>query len=681
MKFLKRDIAALKKLVLAAKDAYYNKAKNLRIKLSEYSPEVATALKMGKLHRGAVPVLPDVAIIDKGMLELTDDRYDLLEKIIEANDPTWKPISGAKPVVGKVKTKLPYAMSSLGKSYPGDGKLDIFAKKNTGPWVVSDKLDGNALEVVYTKGATPKAYTKTSPTIGQDVSFLVPHMNIPQQLNENIAVRFETILPKSVFLAKHGRDSGNAKNYKNARNMVAGVFNTKGVHKALPDVKILAHEIMNSALSPSAQLAKLKKLGFDVVPHTVVGRLSDSVLSTMLAKRKTASKYMIDGLVINQDKPHRASLTGEDPSYAIAFKINDETENLVQTKVEYVEWNASKHGSAKPRIKIEPVELAGATVDWATGHNGFFIVHGYSYKDRKKYEGKPDRPIGPGAIVEVTRSGEVIPYITRVVKPARKPDLPKVPFTWNANEVDILIKEAGNPVVAVKRIYAFLSSGLGVEHLAIATIRKCYDGGMTKIKDFLLAKPVTFLKFEGIKEVSANKYYQQIQSKLKEANLANVAAHSGFFGRNFGTKRMQMIIDKHDLFKLATKLEGNIVDIVESIDGFSSVTAEQFAAGLPKFIKWVDTLPITFKKPEKVVVKSATMKDQAICFTGFRNVELENAIVRHGGTIASGVNAKTTALVVKDKSSASSKATKAKELGIPIYTSEELLKKYLNLLF
>lgn len=683
MNFTKRDIADLKKLVNAAKDTYYNKGVFLKIKLSEYSPEVATALKLGKLNRSAKPVLPDEATVTRGMLEITDSVYDLLEKVVESLDPSWKPVSGAKvtPADKKVKTKLPVPLSSLDKAYPGDGRVEKFATKYKGPWVVSDKLDGNALEIVYQKGKAPKAYTKTSATIGQDVSFLVPHMNIPQSLNEDLVVRTETILPKAVFDSKHSKTSEAQKTYKNARNMVAGVFNTKGVHKAIADVKVVAHEILQSSLKPSAQLAKLKKLGFDVVGHAIVSRLSDSVLSTMLKKRKAASKYMIDGLVVNQDAAHRGQLTGENPAYTIAFKINDETENLARTKVISVEWNASKHGAAKPRINIEPVELAGATVNWCNGHNAFYIVHGYTKKDAAKFKGKPDMPIGPGAVIELTRSGEVIPYITKVVKAARKPQMPDVDYEWNETGIDILIDAESDDTVAVKRIAAFLREGLGVEKMALATIAKCYRGGMTTIKKFLTAKAADFLTFDGVKDASAFTYYNQIQQGCKSADFAAVAAHSGFFGRLFATKRMQMLVDKFDFYKLATMSEPKIIAKVLEIDGFSDKTATAFAKGLPKFIKWVQTLPLTYAKVAKVKVTGNQMKGQNVCFTGFRNEQLEKAIIKHGGTIASGVNAKTTILVVKDKGSASSKTTKAKELGIPIYNVDELIRKHKELLF
>lgn len=665
MRFLKRDIAALKKLVLDAKDAYYNKNSFLRIKLSEYSPEVATALKLGKLNRSAVPVLPEEATVSKGMLEITDDRYDLIEKLIETNDASWQPISGAKPV-GKVKTALPHPLPSLSKAYPGTGKIEDFARRNKGPWVVSDKLDGNALEVVYKKGSPPKAYTKTSATVGQDVSFLVPHLNIPQKLNSNLAVRFETILPKAVFDAKHSRASdAKGKTYKNARNMVSGVFNTKGIHKALPDIEVVAHEILGSRLKPSEQLARLKSLGFTVVPHIVVNRITDSVLESILAKRKAKSRHMIDGLVVVQDSPH-SNNSADDPDHAIAFKVNGE-DNSAETTVLGVEWNVSKHRLYKPRINFKPVELAGATVNWTTGKNARFI----------KTNG-----IGKGAVIRLTRSGEVIPEITAVLKKAT-PEFPKEAFKWTDSGADIMLEDnvEEHLGVATKRIAAFLKSGLGVEHIALATVQKCYEAGMTTIKSFLVAKPTTFLKIDGIKEVSANKFYTQIQNALKAANLANVAANSGFFGRNFGSKRVQAVMDKHDLFKLGAMPVSKIATAVKRITGFSDITAEQFAEGLPKFIKWVGTLPIKFAAATKIEVKSKTLAGHAVCFTRFRNPELEAAILRHGGSIASGVNAKTTDLLVKDKSSDSTKVSKAKELGIPIYTAAEFLKKYKNLLF
>jgi NAD-dependent DNA ligase len=70
------------------------------------------------------------------------------------------------------------------------------------------------------------------------------------------------------------------------------------------------------------------------------------------------------------------------------------------------------------------------------------------------------------------------------------------------------------------------------------------------------------------------------------------------------------------------------------------------------------------------------MQDQVVVFTGFRDKSLEDRIKVQGGTIGSGVSSKTTILVVKDKSFTSSKVDKAKSLGIKVFTSDELIKRF-----
>lgn len=666
-----KHITTLKKLVEVCKDAYYKKGRNFKLRLSAVGVPLGPTLAFGRLSAsGAVVIGSDIGKkVAPAVLEMTDDRYDFLERLIQTADPNWQPRSGAK-ADKKTKTKLPVPMSSLKKIYPGDGKLARWTEKFPGPYVVSDKLDGNALEIVYSKEGI-KAYTKTSATMGQDVSYLVPHLKIPAKVKGPLplAVRAETVISLARF-QKHDKDNGGK--YSFARNMVAGVFNTKGVHEAIADIDVVCHEILESSKAPSAQLAQLKQLGFNVVPHTVVRSLSDSSLDKIFSTRKTKSKYLVDGLVVISDKGRRKNHTGEDPEYAFAFKVGDES-NIAQTTVLEVEWNASKHGLAKPRIKIKPVKLAGATVSWVNGHNAFFIEHGYTLKDKAKHT--KDMPIGPGAVVEITRSGEVIPYITKVVKAARKPQLPTEKFEYVGN-VDIAFVGHQADTTAVKRITALLRDGLGVERMAATTVQRCYDQGMTTVKDFLEAEKEDFLEVPGVKDTLATTYYTQIQKGLKQASEAAVAANSGFFGPLFGTKSMQVILSKYTFAQLNKMAPDQAISAVASLPDFATTSAKAFVAGLPKYLKWVAQLPIRFKKPEATKVIGKKLQGQKVAFTGFRDAALEEYVKQQGGAIASGVSSATTMLLVKDSASGSSKAVKAKAMGIPVLTADQFKSKY-----
>ena len=108
------------------------------------------------------------------------------------------------------------------------------------------------------------------------------------------------------------------------------------------------------------------------------GDLNDADLTKYLNKRRKGNDYAIDGLVIEVDdakkrakiNPTRDSLN---PEYARKFKVADAS-NLAVAKVIEVQWNISKDGYLKPRVKIEPTELVGVTVQHATGFNAKFIT-------------------------------------------------------------------------------------------------------------------------------------------------------------------------------------------------------------------------------------------------------------------------------------------------------------------
>lgn len=650
MNFTKRDLAQLKKLVEYAKRAYYNTEKLYKAPTEKLTETVATVLRFGKLVRGK-PLLPEAPKrVAVKYIEITDAVYDLIESVIAQNETGWAPAVGAP--VGKMKVKLPYQMWSLDKVRAGEGTVAKFALKKPGPYVVSDKLDGLSIEVIYDHPNPIKAYTRGDGIIGQDISFLAPHLRLPSYRGK-LALRGEAIMPKGKF------DATWAAAFKNPRNLASGVLNRKGVHEAIADIDVVFYEVLAPAGVLSTQLAKLKALGFNVVPHKIVPKITDAALSSMLKMRRAKTKYDIDGLVVMQDKKH--TKTAGNPEYGVAFKEEGEA-NLAQTKVVRVEWNASRHRMLKPRIEVEPVDLSGVTVKWVTGHNAKNIF---------------DNKIGPGAIIELTRSGEVIPYVKSVLKPARLPQMPDVPYEWNASKVDILLpEEHQSSDVEVKRIYNFLSAGLGVEHLAAGLIERMYAHGINTVEAFLRAKPEDFLRVRGIKNTLANKVYDQIQKGARSADLARVAANSGMFGRNFGDKRMELITQKHDLYELAALNPLQVKAKILQIRGFSDTTAEQFADNLRAFIRWVKKLPIKFVERTAVRPSGKKLVGQTVAFTGFRDKALADVIAAQGGTASDSLTAAATILLVKDKNSGSSKIEKAKARGIPIYTADEFRQKY-----
>ena len=112
------------------------------------------------------------------------------------------------------------------------------------------------------------------------------------------------------------------------------------------------------------------------------------------------------------------------------------SDQVVEAKVVDVIWNASKSGYLKPRVRIEPVNIGGVKIEYATGFNGNFIE---------------ENKIGVGAIIQIVRSGDVIPHIKSVTTPAEKTKMPDVPYTWTDTHVDIILTNKDDDVNVLEK--------------------------------------------------------------------------------------------------------------------------------------------------------------------------------------------------------------------------------------
>ena len=651
------DVALLKKLAVDAKDVYYNKGRFLKIKSSDLSASVADALVNSELVRGKAQLKYSDDI--PRVIEINDTRYDCLENILLQKGVKLGVRAPAPATVGKVDAVLPYAMPSLDKARTGTGQLQKYTSKNEGPYVASMKMDGISLELVYIPGKPVQVYTGTEVHNGKDVSFLASSMNIPQSLNKPMAIRAEGIISRANF------EKSWSEKYKNARNLAAGVMNKKGVHEALHHLDVVCYEVLNPRGIPSKQLADLKKLGFHVVPHVMLQSVTDNSLTRILRKWKAESAHDIDGVVVCTDRKTPVQ-TSDYSKVAIAFKEEDES-NQAQATVVSIDWQVSKYGYLKPVLNIKPVKLAGVTVKHVTAHNAKIV-----------YENK----LGPGSIIQCTRSGEVIPKLLSVVKSTKAQMPGKSEFGayhWSKNKVDLILDDAATHDTAVtKRISDFLTKGLGVEFVGTGIVAKMLDAGLSSVRRILTAKRTTFYDIEGFKDTMVEKLYSQIQDKKKHADIVKVAAASGVFGRLIGTTKMRAIEDNLGILKCMKSSQSYVVRQVSDLSGFSETTAKEFAAALPAFEKFLAPLGIEFEKPRAVKKVGNKLTGQAVGFTGFRDAALEEAIKAQGGEVTNGVTAKTTILLAKDAGSGSVKLQKAIDKGIKVLSAEQFIAKYLK---
>jgi len=373
---------------------------------------------MNDLHNEADPaaivaILTDAkeAYENDGDSELTDAEYDELEQRLRAIDPTNEFLTLIGSDVRGGKIKLPFKMGSLDQVYEGETPKWVSDNNwNNQTFVVTNKEDGTSGLLVYAKKLTI-AYSRGNGILGADITRHVSRiMQCPQKISQRAVIRVEVIMRDSDFEAsKQKAIDNNERVYKTARNYVAGRMNASESPKDFYDtVRIIATAVVEPEMSKQDQIQFLIDNGFDVPEYSIHtgSELTDAMLTTQLNDRRMDSRTAIDGLVIDlDDNQLRTSLTRKsssiNPMFAKKFKVS-EASNQANAKVVQVHYEPSKTGYLKPRIEIEPVELTGVTIRFASGFNAAFIR---------------DKGIGPGAIVKITRAGDVIPTILETISP------------------------------------------------------------------------------------------------------------------------------------------------------------------------------------------------------------------------------------------------------------------------
>ena len=293
---------------------------------------------------------------------ISDEEFDRLAESINYN---------------KVGTKQDnriahqYQMFSLQKVFDNETDKDPFNKyKNS--VVVTPKLDGAAVSLLYLKGKFSQALTRGDGKRGLDVTeqlrTLVPDMfhgseSYIQQVTGEVVAR---------------------KEIKNARNYAAGALNLKDVEEFKSrELKFIAYGVQPFIQDTwTHDLNQARQFGFDTVLDS------------------DWSEYPDDGLVFRIDDNaefESRGYTAHHPRGAYAFKT---IQDGVETELVDVLWNVGKSGVVAPVAILKPIEIEGAVVSRATLHN---MAHIEALN------------LEIGCTVEVIRSGEIIPRIVQRV--------------------------------------------------------------------------------------------------------------------------------------------------------------------------------------------------------------------------------------------------------------------------
>ena len=581
---------------------------------------------------------------------MSDSEYDILHEYVSNK---FKKPEGCGAVCNvKNKVRLPYEMASMDKIKPDTGALVSWKTKYAGPYVLSCKLDGVS-GMYSTEGDVPKLYTRGDGKVGQDISHLIPKLRLPKE--KGIVIRGEFVIPKKVFADKYAAE------FANPRNLVAGIVNRKTVDEKINDIRFVAYEVIKpESLTTSAQMAKLASLDVDVVQNETLADITNESLSQVLQDWRKNYLFEIDGVIVADDNVHPRATGNPDHAFAFKMVLSDQ---VAEAHVVDVLWSASKDGYLKPRVQIMPLKLGGVTIQFATGFNGSFIE---------------ENKIGVGAIIQIVRSGDVIPKIMAVTTPANVAKMPDVPYIWNDTHVDVMLADAtGDATVLEKNITGFFK-GIEVDGLGPKNVEKMIKAGHDSVPKILRMTKEDFLKVEGFQEKTAQKLLEGIRVAVDKMSLATLMAVSNKLGRGFSTKRAEMILAEYP--DVLAEGERDIAKLV-AIKGIEKKSAQSFVDHIPEFLEFVKECGLESKLeqsdavvPENVVIDTShALYGKTVVFTGFRDKDLEERLKGVGANVGASVSGKTFAVVAKESSG---KTEEAKKRNIPVLSPEEFVSQY-----
>ncbi len=292
--------------------------------------------------------------------------------------------------------------------------------------------------------------------------------------------------------------------------------------------------------------------------------------------------------------------------------------------------------------------------------------------------------IGQGALVNIVRSGQVIPKIVEVVKPA-KVSLPKVEHQFNETGADfIALDSSGNQA----QLLQYFCKTLGIKYINTSICRHLVEHQIDTPEKMVAMSKETLITLPNMGEKSASKIYNSIHETLSNASPLTLLVGLNILGRNIGMNRLQLVADCLGIETFQLDMEPPPVSKLVNIDGFSDKLAKQLAEGFQNIKSYFNQSPVLNHYYNECLLIYQHLVDEKegnsdnmakpytdfkVVFTGFRDKQLESIITKGGGVIGSAVN-KTISHVVSKTSDAkcSGKIAQAQQLGIPTISRGEL---------
>ncbi|MFE0154054.1 NAD-dependent DNA ligase LigA [Nonomuraea sp. NPDC059007] len=331
------------------------------------------------------------------------------------DSPTQK--VGAPPSGDFAKVQHVARMESLDNAFneadmaAWSARAERLAEGDAGPYLCELKIDGLAIALVYRDGKLERGATRGDGRTGDDVTPNVrtiqgvPHRLRGDDIPSLVEVRGEVYIPVADFAKLNEQLGAEGKPlFANPRNAAAGTLRQKDPRvTAQRPLRMIVHGIgvWEGAEEPKAQsdvYDRLRAFGLPVSDlfRVVAGLTEVNAFIEHYRVHRHDPAYEIDGVVVKVDNfrtQRELGSTSRAPRWAIAFKYPPEE---VNTKLLDIHVGVGRTGRVTPFAVMEPIVVAGSTVERATLHNAAVV----------KAKG-----VLIGDTVVLRKAGDVIPEI------------------------------------------------------------------------------------------------------------------------------------------------------------------------------------------------------------------------------------------------------------------------------
>lgn len=547
------------------------------------------------------------------------------------------------------------------------------------------KMDGLAATLIYEDGSLARGLTRGDGYRGEDVTQNLRTIpTIPLRLREEgistggrVEVRGEVVIYKEDFKQiNEAREEAGEATYANPRNLAAGsVRQLDPKLTAKRHLRFHAYGLLTDP--PQATLddeyKNVHKLGFLInQQHQVVKSLDEAMeFIKQWEEKRRDLPFGSDGIVVRvngREQFEQLGVVGKAPRGAIAYKYPAEQ---ATTKVKDIIVSIGRTGAATPVAVMEPVKVAGSTVQFATLHNEDEVAR---------------KDIRIGDTVVIQKAGDVIPEVVEPLPKLRdgseqKFKMPKVCPVCNTklkkHKADDVVWRCPNPNCPAKQrgqIFHFASKdAFDIEGLGEQNVKLLLKEGLVEdVADLYSLKQKDITKLERFADKSAENLVEAINEKK------TVPLDRFLYGLGIRHVGRQTAIDLAERFGSLKKIQTASLEDFEAVEGIGDVVAHSIYAWfneernqkLLKKLKKAGVKPKRLKRGTKLEGKSFAITGTLEAMSRDEAAEKIRAL---GGKFQTSVSKETDYVVVGDNAG-SSKLEDAKKHGTKQIREKELLK-------